>query len=236
MPHGDNAAMSEALTDTDIERLQGLLDALPAPLQPLDVVALDGYLTGVLLQPTRIPEVDWWPGVVDVDGQPVPAGLDTRELATLVRRRHDEIDRAIKNRDWFDPWVFALDDSDAEPQPQTPQTPPAPPADASAPSEALLPWVAGFASAQDRFAGLTALDDKALLEPLALLYLHVDPADLEDADDLLPLIEEIEPPADLAEAVQDLVRAVMLIADVSRPRAKIAPAKPRPKPGSRRKR
>lgn len=198
--------MSEPLNDAEIERLQSLLDALPAPLQPLDVVALDGYLVGVLLQPDRIAEVDWWPGVIDVDGQALPPGTDTKALATLVRRRHAELDAAIGRRDWFDPWVFALEED-------------------GPPSEAVLPWVAGFAAAQDRFAALTAIDNPALLEPLALLYMHVDRDDLEDADALLPLIEEIEPPPDLAEAVQDMVRAVMLIADVSRPRAKIAPPK-----------
>jgi uncharacterized protein len=200
--------MPAPLTDADIERIQTLLDALPAPLQPLDVVALDGYLCGVLLQPDPVPEVDWWPGVLDIEGQPPASGPDTAELAALVRRRHAELDTAIGRRDWFDPWIFALDED-------------------SPPSQAVLPWVAGFSAAQDRFPGLTSIDDRELLEPLALLYLHVDRDDLEDADDLLPLIEEIEPPPDLTEAVQDMVRAVMLIADVSRPRARIpTPARP----------
>ena len=191
------------LTDLDIEQLQSLLDALPAPLQALDVVALDGYLCGVLLQPNMIPEVDWWPGVIDVDGRAAPPGLNAQALAALadlVRRRHAELSQAITHRQWFDPWLFALDD-------------------ATSVSEQVLPWVAGFAAAMERFPALTAIDSPALLEPLALLYLHFDPEDLEDADTLLALIEEIEPPPDLAEAVQDVVRSVMLIADVSRPRA-----------------
>jgi uncharacterized protein len=97
-----------------------------------------------------------------------------------------------------------------------------------------LPWVAGFAAAMDRFPALSAINDPELLEPLALLYLHFAPEDLEDADALLAVIEEIEPPPDLAEAVQDIVRAVMLIADVSRPRAKQTLARSRmAKPASR---
>jgi len=63
------------------------------------------------------------------------------------------------------------------------------------------------------------MDAPDLVEPLALLYLHFDPADLEDADALAAVIETLEPPADLAEAVQDIVRALMLMADVTRPRA-----------------
>jgi uncharacterized protein len=43
---------------------------------------------------------------------------------------------------------------------------------------------------------------------------------------LAAVIETLEPPSDLAEAVQDTVRALMLIADVTRPRA--APPKARP--------
>ena len=41
--------------------------------------------------------------------------------------------------------------------------------------------------------------------------------DLEDADDLIEEIESLEPPADLSEAVEELVRATLLLADVSRP-------------------
>ena len=130
----------------------------------------------------------------------------------LVRRRHAELSQAINQRDWFDPWVFAFDD-------------------AASTTEQVLPWVAGFAAAMDRFPRLMAGNDPALLEPLAILYLHFAPEDLEDADALLALIDEIEPPPDLAEAVQDIVRSVMLMADVSRPRAsaKLAPRRLAPR-------
>jgi uncharacterized protein len=70
----------------------------------------------------------------------------------------------------------------------------------------------------DHFPALMRTDDAALVEPLAILYAHFDADDLDDADELLAVIETLEPPGDLAEAVQDLVRCVMLIADVTRPR------------------
>jgi hypothetical protein len=60
----------------------------------------------------------------------------------------------------------------------------------------------------------------------------LDPEDLEDADDLLPIIETLEPPRTLAEAVEDLVRSVLLIADVARPRG-AGPAAPRRGPPRR---
>ncbi len=83
--------------------------------------------------------------------------------------------------------------------------------------EAVRPWVAGFAHAMARFPALMAMDDAALLEPLALVLRHLDPAELEDADLLLAEIDSLEPPVDLAAAVEELVRATLLLADVSRP-------------------
>jgi uncharacterized protein len=200
------------LSEPDIDQLQQLLDAVPAPLEPLDVSALDGYLCGVLLQPRMVPREQWLPGVTDVDGRPLPAGYDAGPLQALLQRRHAELDHAIGRRDWFDPWIFQLDDE-------------------ALPSEAVLPWVAGFAAAQDRCPALMASDDPALVEPLALLYMHFDRDDLEDADALLAVIDALEPPDDLAEAVQDVVRSVMLLADVTRPRRE-TPA-PRRAPGRR---
>jgi uncharacterized protein len=197
----DNTSFS----DTDLARLDTLLSALPAELQPLDVSALDGYLCGVLLQPKRVATEHWLPLVTDLEARPAPAGPALQELHALVQRRYAELDRAIGQRDWFDPWIYQLDD-DAEP------------------AECLLPWVAGFAAAMEAFPALMALSDPELVEPLALLFMHFDPDDLEDADALVAVIETLEPPADLGEAVQDTVRALMLIADVSRPRA--APPKP----------
>ncbi len=196
------------LTDADIERLEALLDALPEPLQPLDVCALDGYLCGVLLQPQRPPPASWLPLVTDVEGRPVPASVAqaaVQELHALVQRRHAELDRAIAERQWFDPWIYQLED-EAEP------------------AECVLPWVAGFAAAMETFPALMAMSNPDLVEPLALLFMHFEAEDLEDADTLLAVIETLEPPSDLGEAVQDTVRALMLIADVSRPRLPTKPA------------
>ena len=188
------------LGDADLDELQSLLDAVPAPLEPLDASSLDGYLCGVLLQPKPVPAASWLAPVVDVDGRPAPARYPLARLHALVQRRHAELGRAIANRQWFDPWVFQLDD------------------EASA-SDSALPWVAGFATAMAFFPQLMRIDDPALLEPLAVLYLHLDPDDLEDADELLEAIESLEPPADLDEAVEDIVQSVLRIADVSLPAA-----------------
>lgn len=194
------------LTDTDMAELERRLDAVPAPLEPLDLMMLDGFLVGVLLQPEPVPEVKWLPHVADADGRALPAGFDATRLHALVRRRHAELNRAIHGRQWFDPWVFELDD-DADPL------------------ETVMPWVAGFATAMELFPQLMRNESKQVLEPLAVLYRAFDPDDLEDADELLEMIEMIEPPADLADAVEGLVTSTLLLADVTRPQT--GQAKPR---------
>jgi uncharacterized protein len=190
------APSAPPLTDRDIDALQGLLDAVPAPLEPLDVVSLDGFLCGVLVQPERVPEIRWMPYVADADGRPLPQGFDARPLQALVRRRHGELQAAIARRRWFDPWVFETDEPDDV-------------------QGAVLPWVAGIATAFELFPGVMRLPPDETVEPLALLYRHLDPGDLEDADALLAEIETLEPVADLAEAVEGLVRATLLLADAA---------------------
>jgi uncharacterized protein len=197
---------AESFSEAELERLQDLLDALPAPLEPLDVSMLDGYLCGVLLQPEAVPLAAWLPPILDSEGRPTPARVND-ELLALLRRRHKELNVAIAGRQWFDPWIFELDEVDN-------------------PSETVLPWVAGFAHALDAHPALMRLPEEPLLEPLAAIYLHLDPDDLEDADALLEEIESLEPPADLEEAVEGLVSAVLMLADVSRP----LKAAPRPAP------
>ena len=126
----------------------------------------------------------------------------TERLRSLVLRRHAELDAAIERRDWFDPWVFELDDDSG--------------------TQAVYPWVAGFATALEHFPAPMRSASRALTEPLALLYRHLDPDDLEDADELLEEIESLEPAANLTEAVEELVRATLLLADITRPRRTVA--------------
>jgi uncharacterized protein len=198
----------DGLDEQDIQQLQDLLDQVPEPLQPLDVSAVDGFLCGLLLQPNSIPSARWLPGITDLEAGALPAGFDASPLHALVLRRHQQLQRAISARQWFDPWIFELDEE-------------------ASVSECVLPWVAGFAAAMDRFPGLMQIDDPQLLEPLSLIYLHFDAQDLEDADAMQQVIDTLEPPKDLGEAVQDLVRSVMLLADISRPVARV-PAARRP--------
>ncbi|MBV8502107.1 MAG: YecA family protein [Paucibacter sp.] len=194
-----NKVPAKPLNEKDLARLEELLDAVPAPLEPLDVSMLDGFLTGVLLQPKAVSNHLWTPYVLDAEeGRKPPDGFDAKPLLELVKRRYQELNAAIAGRQWFDPLVFELEDTDN-------------------PSEILLPWVAGFALATEIFPDLMRQDAASLLEPLASIFMHLDPEDLEDADELLEEIESLEPPKDLEEAVEGVVSACLMLADVTRP-------------------
>ena len=234
------------LSDTEIAELEARLDQIAAAapdLAPLSMSAIDGYLCGVLLQPQPVPEVNWLPRVGDEQARPLPTTLDASlaALHALVRRRHAVLGQAIAQRRWFDPWVFDIDtgdngagdldmgndgsDSDSDDG-------------ANAMHASVLPWVVGFDLALQTHPGLLRLQGvagAALAEPLALLYQHFADDELEGLEDepaLAAALAQIEPPADLAQAVEDIVRAVLLLADVSRPRQR-APAHANPGPGRR---
>jgi uncharacterized protein len=225
------------LSDREIGRLAELLDELARQAQrrgsdghshgdigggsdsdggaPLDISAIDGLLCGALLQPEPVAPADWLRAVFDPEASgaaaPAARGGASRallEATALVQQRHAVLAEAIAARRWFDPWLFELDD------------------EAAGARASAKPWVAGFALATERFPGLMRLEAAALAQPLALLYQYFEPEDLEGLEDepaLAAALEDLEPPGDLTEVADDLVRAVLLLADVSRPR-------PQPKP------
>ncbi len=219
------APKTASWSERELDTLQRLLDAVPAPLEPLDVVMLDGFLCGVLLQPEAVPASRWRPHVTDVEGRRLPVDFDAAPLLRLVERRHAELAQAIAARRWFDPWVFELDgepaDEDgaegADDAAAAGFDPGADDLESRAASEAVYPWVAGFATALELFPALMRLPARSIDPPLALVYRHLEPDDLEDAEALLAEIESLEPAVDLADAVEGLVRATLLLADVARP-------------------
>lgn len=202
------------LSDEEFQQLDELLAQVPAPLRGLDLMALDGFLAGVLLQPRPVPAARWLPLVSDEQGRALPASwMGARRLQELVMRRHDELDAAIEARRWFDPWITDVDESQA-------------------PRETVLPWVLGFGCACGVFTALTegpGSDAPELIEALAQIYQHLDAEDLEDAEALIEEIETLEPPATLEEAVESLVRGCLLLADLSRPQKASAKSTQRPR-------
>jgi uncharacterized protein len=196
------------------DTLQNLLDALPTPAEALDVVMLDGFLCALLLRPAMPAVAAWLPWALDIEGRPLPATASAPARVALEQRLQT-LRETVTQRQWFDPWVFELDDD-------------------AAPAEAVAPWAAGFALAAERWP-LPLPRGAAADEPLALIYQYLDPEDWPVAATLADRIDELEPPATLAEAVEDLVRAVLLLSDLSGPRAagtrpptrRSGPAKPR---------
>ena len=217
------------LNDADRDELQQRLDSVRAPLEPLDVSMLDGFLCGVLVQPEAPAPTIWLPRVTDVDARPLPEGFAVERLHRLVLRRHAELDRAIQQRLWFDPWVFEMAPADAGLGLDEVDE------SASSARDAVYPWVAGFVLAMEVWPGLMARHADLLNEPLALLYRHLDPDDLEDAQALLDTIAALPVSENLSENVEDLVRATLLLADVGRPlpRSSVDRPAPRPKPAAR---
>lgn len=199
------------LGPADLAELERLLDSVPAPLEPLDLMMLDGFLCGVLLQPRRIPPAQWLPHITDVDeARALPRGFPAPALHDLVARRFAELDRAIERRQWFDPWVLEPDDE-------------------GGPLDTVMPWVAGLATAIDLYPSVLQTSDERVLEGQALLYRAFAADDLEDAEALLAVMAELEPPEDLDEVIEDLVTGVFLLADVTRP-ASVTPPAPAPMP------
>jgi uncharacterized protein len=196
------------LTDRELDELAGLLDATPAPLQPLDLPMLDGYLAGVLVQPRLVPNDEWLPPLFDFERRPLPEGTDPAWLARcslLIERRRAALNAGIADAGFFDPVVI-----DAE------QLPPASEYDAvqSPVSRALLPWCTGFQWAQDCFPGLEEGADDAVAAALSRIYRHLPPQD--DADrELVATLDREQPLKDLDGAIDDLVQATVELWDLT---------------------
>ena len=60
------------LTDTDINDIDMLLGAVPAPFETVDAVILDGYLAGVLVQPVMLTPEQYLPPIFGTEGMPEP--------------------------------------------------------------------------------------------------------------------------------------------------------------------
>jgi uncharacterized protein len=190
--------------DTDPDALQRALDALAAPAEPLDVVMADGFVCALQLRPQPPPASQWLRWVLDIDGREV-TGAAADAARTLLQSRADALHRAIAQRQWFDPWVFELAEGDADA--------------GGAAADAVMPWAAGFAMGVERFALSQPGPRQAADEPLALIYRFLDPHDWPVAAVIGEVIDELEPPATLDDAVEGLVRAVLLLADLTGPHA-----------------
>lgn len=197
------------LTDDELLELDTLLAGLPAPWEALDLAAVDGFIVGTLLQPRTPAHTTWLPFLLDENGAVPPLQWPQWPRLEALLLRHARVrEAALAERQWFDPWLFDIEED----------TPP---------EDAMAPWVLGFAAACTQFPALTDAESPELNEALAQIYQYLDPEALEDAEALIEEIESLEPPSTLEEAVESVVRGSLLLADISRPRAR-----PQGTPGS----
>ncbi|MFZ5539427.1 MAG: UPF0149 family protein [Pseudomonadota bacterium] len=220
------AARTGPLSDDEMAELAAALAALPEEGEHLDVVMLDGFLTGVLLQPDVVLPSQWLPHVLGThDGSALPIGADqAKRLIDLVMRRYDELAACIAAREPFEPVVFELEDA------QTGE-----PLAGSEAIKALWPWAAGFVNALNVFPALRDRfgDDPDLSAALVGVLRHM-PDDPEDAGESAQWLRELKAEADadvpltsLDEAITDLLDCVLDIADITRPRRPLERAAPK---------
>ena len=216
-PQTTSDALTAPLSDTEVSELDELLQSLPDELDPLDVEMLDGFLTAILLQPDPVLPSAWQPFVFDAQGRDTPLWDDAataQRAIDLIMRRHNELAAYIAAREPFDPVIFELEDDDGNPLA------------GKAAIAALEPWAEGFMNALAAFPALLEqiqADDASTVALTGILrHLPADPDDAsaasrEFAHDKAALDRSI-PLADLDDAIDALVTAVMDIADITRPR------------------
>ncbi len=211
-PRPPAAPPARDLTDADFAELDDLLAQTPEPLEPLDVVMLDGFLCGVIVQPVPLLPETWLPHVFDIEATPLPDDVDAawhERTNALILRRHAALTRAIAEDGWFEPLVLEPDD----------EAPADAPGDAAEPvdpvSRALMPWVAGFQHATIAFPDLAELPDDAVMSALARLYRHL-PADTDEEREVVETLDREHPLATLDAGIEELVLAVADLEDLTR--------------------
>jgi uncharacterized protein len=204
----DNRVMKQDLTDAEFDELDALLARTPPPHAPLDVLMLEGYLVGLLVQPRVLAPDTWLPGVFDLEGQALANDTDPAWLArsrALIERRLQALNATISEDGWFDPLIV---DIDREP-PVSEYEPVQSPA-----SRALLPWAAGFHWAQEQFPDLGNIEDDAIANALARIYRHL-PAETDEDREIVALLDKEHPLASVDAGLEDLVLAAVELWDLT---------------------
>jgi uncharacterized protein len=227
LPHipRSGSTVKRDLTDAEFAELDELLAATPAPLEALDVVMLDGFLCGVLVQPVLLDAAQWLPFVFDADGQALPDTADIAWLArthSLIMQRHAALNRAMAQDGWFDPLILELDDeaplkseaTDTQAQHQGDDTAAQALRDLPPVSQALMPWVTGLLLANEQFTALSDMPDDAVHVALARLYRHL-PAQTEEECSLVATLDREHPLTTLDAAIEELVVTVADLWDLT---------------------
>ncbi len=200
--------MKQDLNDAELDELAELLNATPEPLQPLDMLMLDGYLAGVLVQPRVVSVEEWLPPVFDFERRALPDSTDAAWLArckNLIERRRDALNAGISEDGFFDPVIVDVDQLPPVSEYEQEQSPV---------SRALMPWSAGFHWAQECFPDLEDTADDAVGAALARIYRHL-PADADEDKALITVLDREQPLEDLDSGIEDLVNATVELWDLT---------------------
>ena len=195
-----------ALTDAEINEIDELLAAVPAPFETVDAVILDGYLAGVLVQPVLLQPEDWLPPIFGTEGMPEPgiAGWSEAQhdrLVSLITRRKDEILRGILEDGWFDPIVPMIEDDDGKP------------VEGKDALEGIGYWAAGFEWALANFPQLEEAALSGVPDLLDSIWRHLPEQD-EAQQALTKALDEEHPLKNLDEAIEALVFDVVDLAQI----------------------
>ena len=195
-----------ALTDAEINEIDELLAAVPAPFETVDAVILDGYLAGVLVQPVLLQPEDWLPPIFGTEGMPEPgiAGWSQAQhdrLVSLITRRKDEILRGILEDGWFDPIVPMIEDDDGKP------------VEGKDALEGIGYWAAGFEWALANFPQLEEAALSGVPDLLDSIWRHLPEQD-ETQQALTKALDEEHPLKNLDEAIEALVFDVVDLAQI----------------------
>ncbi|MDQ2927113.1 MAG: UPF0149 family protein [Pseudomonadota bacterium] len=205
------AAAAQDLGDAELKELDDLLAQVPEPLEPLDVVMLDGFLAAIIVQPELIEAERWLPYVFDAGGhrwgeaELTPAQLRARQL---IGRRYAAMNGSLAEYRSFDPLILEPEEE------STGQGEAEPRLDAT--TRAILPWVAGFEFAASIFAGLDDLDDAAVATALARLYRFL-PADSEEEQATHAIVAKERPLDSLDDAIEEIIACVADLYDLTEP-------------------
>ena len=194
------------LTDAEINEIDELLAAVPAPYETVDAVILDGYLAGVIVQPVQLEPEQWLAPIFGTEGMPEPgiegwSEAQHNRLVTLITRRKDEILRGILEEGWFDPIVPMIEDEDGKVL------------EGKDAMEGLGYWAAGFEWALANFPQLEEAALPGVPDLLDSIWRHLPEQD-EIQRAMTKALDEEHPLRNLDEAIEALVFDVVDLAQI----------------------
>ncbi len=231
------AAAAHDLSEAEFVELDELLAGIPEPLEPLDIVMLDGFLCGVIVQPRLVEAEEWLPYVFDEGGHrwgEAEASPERLRAESLVLRRRTALGRSLAEFGSFDPFILEPEplaegdvDARAAGEGESAAVPAeggavaaegvvVAPAPADPIAEALLPWVAGFEQAMHLFPELLEVDDPAVATTLARLFRFLPPGNDDDLATLAILARE-RPLPTLDAAITEVATCVAELHDLTEP-------------------